>query len=176
MLAHDSLLSSGIGSSLKDKKLMSQGFKNHKPLADHLVDFLNGEPKVCRLEAGVLVRLEQGMVVHTLVEVIPLHLKPHTWKCSPSAPINDKVPVHFLLAFHRWKQERPLPPSLAHPRPFSGLFLSHFFSTPRSLRNDQSLLLSSNITLQISCCSFLLSACPLASRAPWLYLQRVLLL
>ena len=57
---------------------MSQGFKNHKPLADHLVDLLNGEPKICCLEAGVLVRLEQGVVVHTLVEVIPLHLKPHT--------------------------------------------------------------------------------------------------
>ena len=57
---------------------MSEGFKRHKPLAYHLVDLLNGQPKVCRLEAGVLVRLEQGMVVHTLVEVIPLHLKTHT--------------------------------------------------------------------------------------------------
>ena len=78
MLAHDSLLSSGIGSSLKDKKSMISGFKKHKPLAYHLVDLLNGEPKICCLEAGVLVRLEQGVVVHTLVEVVPLHLKPHT--------------------------------------------------------------------------------------------------
>ena len=78
MLAHDSLLSSGIGSSLKNKKLKSQGFKKHKPLADHLVDLLDSEAEVGRLEAGVLVRLEQGVVVHTLVEVIPLHLKPHT--------------------------------------------------------------------------------------------------
>ena len=90
-----------------------------------------------------------------------------------SSPINEKVPVCFLLAFHRWRQERPLPPSLALPQPFSDIFLSHFYSTPRSLRNDQRLRLSSNITLQIFFCSHLLSACLLTSRAPWLYLQRV---
>ena len=39
-----------------------------------------------------------------------------------SSPINEKVPVCFLLAFHRWRQELPLPPSLALPQPFSDLF------------------------------------------------------
>ena len=60
---------------------MTQVSKKNKPLADHLVDLLDGEAKVGRLEAGVLVRLEQGVVVHALVEVIPLHLKTHTFVC-----------------------------------------------------------------------------------------------
>ena len=51
---------------------------NLQPLDDHLVDLLDGEPKVGGLEAGELVGLEQGVVVHTLVEVVTLHLRTKT--------------------------------------------------------------------------------------------------
>ena len=84
MLAHDSRFSSGIGSSLNEKhsiyQLLSGSVLESQaprivPLADHLVDLLDGEAEVGRLEAGVLVRLEQGVVVHPLVEIVPCHLR-----------------------------------------------------------------------------------------------------
>ena len=62
MLAHDSRLSSGIGSSLKDKNSIIsyslpelKGKSSKKPLADHFVDLLDSEAEVGRLEARVLV-------------------------------------------------------------------------------------------------------------------------
>ena len=58
---------------------------NLQPLDDHLVDLLDGEPKVGGLEAGELVGLEQGVVVHTLVEVVTLHLQTKTWYLSKGA-------------------------------------------------------------------------------------------